>query len=700
LRMSYAEQLHRKLSPETADQRRERYKRPSPVTSADFDQNYEPINDSYPGNAAGSYTVRQDGETLRAIAQALWGDSSLWYLIAEANGLLGDGAQQAGRVLVIPNKVTNIHNNSQTWRPYNPGEAIGNVDPNWSAANMAGLARLIDQIHMSISTAMSNLATGNAAMAYTEQMLASANSFSMSMYQQSAALALRNQAAEAVPQPTGDPVKDRELLQKLAKDPAYKNAVRSAIQDIKGASPYALTGARFGASGSSNGAGLNVSLGGISIEGLDWRGVGASAMASSGEWQSASGTVENDIDRNLPWLELGAEAPFTGGDDLVPAGPANKLGVRFKEGGWQRSDLTGYGGPVMWRDKPGGKGWDEIRIEQLPRVVITGKSEATRVLEAWAQQSEPVWSFREASEAQTARAMAAYQARIDSGPQMSAITPEMMAVARAEEAQKEGLLNFLKAQGEMSIGGPVSAGVYLATKDVVAASNAADAMAPIEGFWAPRGGTTAQILASTLRRGGGLGRPTSDDAIRSYLDHRFGRIGDMHADINGRGERDIQIERDRLVREGHALGRHGSRVTPAAIDDRALHKKDPITGTTTDYYTGGAHGAARDASKFVTDPAMLVAETHIRNTTLFQRKIRNANQLSQNIVVIEAADGVLLESALGSGYKSYLFGKTRIGPVGTGSLAPIDFTDGTLTAIFLRGRNGYWKLHTLYPNKK
>ncbi|MDH2542429.1 hypothetical protein QDR66_18085, partial [Acinetobacter baumannii] len=34
-----------------------------------------------------------------------------------------------GQVLTVPNKVTNIHNNSETFRPYNPGEAIGNTQP-------------------------------------------------------------------------------------------------------------------------------------------------------------------------------------------------------------------------------------------------------------------------------------------------------------------------------------------------------------------------------------------------------------------------------------------------------------------------------------------------------------------------------------------------------------------------------------------
>lgn len=125
-RVSYAEQLARKN--DAPVDRRTLYRTFRPVTSADFDQSYEPINEGYPGAAAGSYTVR-GGETLQAIAQALWGDKSLWYLIAEVNGLRGDEALTAGQVLSIPNKVANVHNNAGTFRPYSAGEAIGSIDP-------------------------------------------------------------------------------------------------------------------------------------------------------------------------------------------------------------------------------------------------------------------------------------------------------------------------------------------------------------------------------------------------------------------------------------------------------------------------------------------------------------------------------------------------------------------------------------------
>ena len=99
-----------------------------PVASADFDQNYEPISPTYPGTVASNYVVR-NGDTLQSIAQTLWGDAQMWFLIADANGLASGSTLLAGQVLTIPNKVTNIHNNSGTFRPYNPGEAIGDTSP-------------------------------------------------------------------------------------------------------------------------------------------------------------------------------------------------------------------------------------------------------------------------------------------------------------------------------------------------------------------------------------------------------------------------------------------------------------------------------------------------------------------------------------------------------------------------------------------
>lgn len=112
------------------------YERFTPTNAADFDANFQPINSDYPANAPSSYTVRQ-GDTLQSIARGLWGDASLWYLLAEANGLINQQPSAplaANSTLIVPNQVTNIHNTSSTFKPYNPGKALGDTSPTLPSA--------------------------------------------------------------------------------------------------------------------------------------------------------------------------------------------------------------------------------------------------------------------------------------------------------------------------------------------------------------------------------------------------------------------------------------------------------------------------------------------------------------------------------------------------------------------------------------
>jgi len=98
------------------------------IPVADFDQSYQPVNGLNQGPSAGLYYVR-DGDTLQSIAEVAWGDASLWYLIADANGLSGAETLRAGQTLSIPNKVTNVHNNATTFRPYDPNDVLGDLSP-------------------------------------------------------------------------------------------------------------------------------------------------------------------------------------------------------------------------------------------------------------------------------------------------------------------------------------------------------------------------------------------------------------------------------------------------------------------------------------------------------------------------------------------------------------------------------------------
>jgi hypothetical protein len=95
---------------------------------ADFDQSYDPINGLTYESTASRYTV-QSGDTLESIALQLWGDASFWYMIADANGMSGGEPLVAGMTLSIPNKVHNAYNNSDTYKVYDPNEAIGDTAP-------------------------------------------------------------------------------------------------------------------------------------------------------------------------------------------------------------------------------------------------------------------------------------------------------------------------------------------------------------------------------------------------------------------------------------------------------------------------------------------------------------------------------------------------------------------------------------------
>lgn len=69
------------------------------------------------------------GDTLAGIAATLWGDSALWYKLAEANGLSGDAPLAAGQALSIPLTGPANRNNADMFRPYDPGSAVGDLSP-------------------------------------------------------------------------------------------------------------------------------------------------------------------------------------------------------------------------------------------------------------------------------------------------------------------------------------------------------------------------------------------------------------------------------------------------------------------------------------------------------------------------------------------------------------------------------------------
>ncbi len=78
--------------------------------------------------AASAYKVR-GGDTLRSVAQAVWGDADLWYKLAEANGLTATSSLSEGQSLTIPTGVWRTHESASTYIPYDAQRFLSLTDP-------------------------------------------------------------------------------------------------------------------------------------------------------------------------------------------------------------------------------------------------------------------------------------------------------------------------------------------------------------------------------------------------------------------------------------------------------------------------------------------------------------------------------------------------------------------------------------------
>ena len=100
----------------------------SGISFSDFNGNYTAINSFRQGASASGYRV-QSGDTLRSIAASVYGDSAMWYKIAQANGLSGDTQLAEGSDIRLPAGVSRSSHNAESFKPYNPGEILGDLNP-------------------------------------------------------------------------------------------------------------------------------------------------------------------------------------------------------------------------------------------------------------------------------------------------------------------------------------------------------------------------------------------------------------------------------------------------------------------------------------------------------------------------------------------------------------------------------------------
>ena len=115
-----------------------------------------------------------DGDTLQSIAQRVYGNSSLWYVLADANAVT-DETLFTGQMLKTPQVQTN-KNDSATFKPYNPAEVIGPTEPGTpyiakpQAAGCGGIGMII----MIIVAIVVTIYTAGAATTFLGPMFAAA----------------------------------------------------------------------------------------------------------------------------------------------------------------------------------------------------------------------------------------------------------------------------------------------------------------------------------------------------------------------------------------------------------------------------------------------------------------------------------------------------------------------------------------------
>lgn len=95
-----------------------------------------------PQENIGTYIV-QAGDNIESIALHIYGDSSLWYLIADANGLTDKvGGLHNGQRLIIPPVAIRQHLNNTTHRVISSAELIGDTSPTVSMPTLPATSPL------------------------------------------------------------------------------------------------------------------------------------------------------------------------------------------------------------------------------------------------------------------------------------------------------------------------------------------------------------------------------------------------------------------------------------------------------------------------------------------------------------------------------------------------------------------------------
>lgn len=120
------------------------------------------LGEDYPGGTVSSVTV-VEGDTLQAIAARVYGNPSLWFVIAEANGLDPSQPLKAGTRLTIPNTIETGALTADSHRLYDEADIIGSTLPNLKTPKKKGCGNILAIIIIVVIAVVATILTAGLA---------------------------------------------------------------------------------------------------------------------------------------------------------------------------------------------------------------------------------------------------------------------------------------------------------------------------------------------------------------------------------------------------------------------------------------------------------------------------------------------------------------------------------------------------------
>jgi YD repeat-containing protein len=89
----------------------------------------QPMGEDFPSSAV-TFVTASEGDNLQSIAAAVYGNPSLWFVLAEANGLEPGQSLKEGQRIEVPNTVKTGSITAETHKVYDESEIVGSTLPN------------------------------------------------------------------------------------------------------------------------------------------------------------------------------------------------------------------------------------------------------------------------------------------------------------------------------------------------------------------------------------------------------------------------------------------------------------------------------------------------------------------------------------------------------------------------------------------